>query len=131
MNNNKKSGNIFFSELIERFPELKDDLLDEDFQGIISLQMGVFTRFTQGAINKGNYDKLKKCYEFINNNIGNVSSELENSMVISYLGKLKFGESSKAKQLLPVVLRKIIDDLDSYNNSVSKSDKLNQFLKNL
>jgi hypothetical protein len=48
-------------ELIEtRFPSLSEDLHDETWDGLLHLQIAVFSRFAQSVIDDGNKDVWKE-----------------------------------------------------------------------
>jgi hypothetical protein len=126
-----KNDKVFIKELIRKFPKIKEDILDEDYLGITSLQIGVFRRFTQSAINNNDLVLVKKCFDFVLANIDLVMPEIENSLVVSYLGKLSIPLNSSVEKLLPPKLKDIIDKLNSYYLLLSKDEKLNKFMEGL
>ena len=129
--NNLKKQEVFLKELIEAFPEIRDEIMDEDYLGLITLQIGCFKRFTQIAIDKNELDVIKKCFLFVDENIEIVEYAVKNALYISYLGHLNIPKKSKANKLLTINLKNILAELDKYNKSVSKNEKLNKFINDL
>ncbi|KQM75258.1 hypothetical protein ASE74_20785 [Pedobacter sp. Leaf216] len=125
--NNKE----FIKILINAFPEIKEDVLDEDNDGLITLQIGYFKRFAQKAIDENNSGKIKKCFKFIDDTIGKVDSRLENAIYLSFLRKLDFDKNPNAKKILSKKMLLAKNDLDRYDTSSGTNDKLNKFLNDL
>ena len=121
----------FLNELIDNFPEIRDELLDEDFKDLIYLQIGCFKRFTQSAIDKEKLDVVKKCFQFIENRLDSLDQKVENAVYISYLSKLEIKKNSKTEKLLSKKMKSIIFEFEKYEKSNSKNEKLNDFLKNI
>jgi len=121
----------FINTLVDVFPEIKDDVLDEDNDGLISLQIGYFKKFVQNAIDGDDLITVKKCFQFINDNIEKVEYNVENSIYLSFLNKLSFDKNPKAEKLLSKKLRSAKSDLDNYDASKKTNAKLNKFLDNL
>jgi len=121
----------FIDKLVSEFPEIKDEVLDEDYEGLITLQIGCFRRFTQKAIDDSNLILVGKCFRFVEDNINNVEFPIENSLTISYLGKLNIEPNSPIERLLPKELKDIIDTLHNYYQSPSNNEKFNKFIKGL
>jgi len=127
----KKDHQTFIDELIVAFPEIKDEVLDEDYLGLTTLQIGCFKRFTQKAIDNNDLILVKKCFDFVDSNIDVVEYNVENSLVISYLGKLNFSNDCEVDKLLTKKLRELRVTLAEYYATPSKNEKLNKFLKDL
>jgi hypothetical protein len=127
----EKNSTEFINLLIETFPEIKDELLDEDYLGLISLQIGCFRRYSQNAIDDNELNIVSKCFLFVESNFDNVEAPIKNSLYISYLGKLQFEKNIKAEELLPQKLRDAIDELKKAHEIPSKNKKLIQFLKGI
>jgi hypothetical protein len=126
-----KNHKIFIEEMVTAFPEIKSEVFDEDYLGAISLQIGCFRRFTQRAIDANKLDTVKKCFEFIDSNTGVVDFEIENSLCISYLGKLNIAKNSSVERLLSDKLKNVREQLTNYYESTSKNERLNSFLDGL
>jgi len=104
--------------------------LDEDWVGLITLQVGCFRRFTQQAIDADNGALALKCFQFVDDNMDEVEFSIENSLVISWLGKLIFDKNPVLFSRLPVKLEKLYTDLkNEYSKPPNK--KAADFLKRL
>ncbi|MDF2853381.1 MAG: hypothetical protein K0S31_4066 [Sphingobacterium multivorum] len=64
-----KDQDLFIKELIDLFPSLEEELLDEDFRASITFQMGSFKRFIQEAIAKNDGDKFDAMVDFLTKNL--------------------------------------------------------------
>ena len=71
----KKGDESFINELVTTFSEIKDEVLDEDWTGLIHVQVGCFTRFTQKAIDGNDLSVALKCFKFVENVIDEVESK--------------------------------------------------------
>ena len=101
--NSLKSNEEFIQDLVDLFPEIKDEIQDKDYTSLATLQIGCFRHFTQEAINSNNLETVIKCYNFVDRNIGKVGHKIESALYISYLGKLDFRvvyKKNKAKLIL-------------------------------
>lgn len=113
-----KDVNTFLNELIDAFPEIKDEVLDDDYEDLIALQVGCLTRFTQAAIKIEDWKTVTRCIKFVNENFDSVEFSVENSLAISYLGQLEFPRGNMAEKLLPKKLYEIREALLEYYNSI-------------
>lgn len=129
--NSLKNEEVFIENLLNAFPEIKDELLEEDNLGVVTLQIACFKRFTQKTIDSNDVITLKACLKFVDENIDQVERKIENALYITYLGHLKFDTNKEAKKLLPTRLKSAIDDLANYRNSNPRTDKLKSFLNGL
>lgn len=124
---NFKNEDAFIKELMKNFPEIATEILDEDYKGLFTLQIGCFKRFTQNAIDKNDFVVLKRCFEFVTVNFSRVEHKIENALLISYLNKLNFQGHSEAEKLLPGVFKKMLDEINLYYISSSHHSKLDKF----
>jgi hypothetical protein len=129
--NSPKSQETFINELITAFPEIKTQISDEDNLGLISLQIGCFRRFTQKAIDLNDLRTVKKCFDFAGVNVGDVTLPVENSLFISYLGKLNIIQGGEVEKLLSANLKDFRKTLQTYYESEPKDEKLKKFLDEL
>jgi hypothetical protein len=116
---------MYLQQLAEQFPEIEEELLDEDYEGLITLQTGVFKRFIQKAILDNDEPILKRSFKYLNDNFELFDDKVQNSIVVSLLEHLEL--NSTANNLLPVKIRSIINQLSNYNNSADKNKKLMNF----
>jgi len=125
--NNKE----FISTLIKVFPEIEDDVLDEDNNGLITLQISFFRKFTQNAVDNNDLLSIKKCFQFVDDMIGNVEDRVESALYLSFLNKLSFVRNPGAEKLLSNKLLGARSEINDYENSKSNNVKLNEFLDDL
>lgn len=122
-----QNENIFIENLVDKFPEIKEDVLDRDYDGLITLQIGVLKTFTQEAIDSNDIFIIERCFNFVDDNLDKVVFKVENSLVLSYLAKLRFNQNPKAEKILPQRLKKLLIDISKANSS--GSNKADDFLK--
>lgn len=121
----------FLEHLVKTFPQISEDVLDEDYEGLLPLQVGFFTRFTQRAIDANDIKLVKRCFEFVDAEIQSANSKVENVLYVTFLGKLFIPEGSSIEKLLPDYLKAAYDDLKAYHAAASKDQKLNDFFKSI
>lgn len=121
----------FINILVSMFPKIKDDVLDEDVNGLVGLQIGYFKRFVQNAIDENDLNEVKKCFQFINDNIEKVDYKVKNAIYLSLLKKLSFDKNPNAEKFIPQKLLSAKSDLDDYETSKNTNIKLYNFLNNL
>lgn len=129
--NSLKNEEIFIKDLINQFPQIEEEILDEDYSGLLTLQIGCFRRFTQDAIDRNDIDTVKRCFDFVESNVNKVEQKIENSLFITYLGKLNFKGHIQLEKLLSKQLKNVVRELNTYNLSNSKNENLNKFMDNL
>jgi len=121
----------FIEKLVKDFPEIKDEILDEDNLDSTSLQIFCFRAFTQDAIDNDDIELVKRCLLFVNDVFYKVDFKIQNSLCISYLVKLRFQKGSRIEKIVPQKLQKEINDLkESYNNRPANK-KVDDFIRRL
>jgi tRNA A37 threonylcarbamoyltransferase TsaD len=129
--NSRISEKDFIDMLVNRFPEIKEEVLDEDYEGLLTLQVGCFKRFTQEAIDNNDFQRVSASFEFVNEIGDKVIQKVENALYIFYLGHLTISKGSKVEKMLPDKLKKAYQDIHKHNSSLSQNSKLNKFLEDL
>lgn len=122
-----KDQDLFIKELIQLFPSLKEELLDEDYGASITFQMGSFKRFIQQAIAKNDLNTFDVMVDFLTKNSPLVDKRVQNAIYLSFLGKLDFSENPDLIKRLGQLLGKAYTDIEDYNNSPAR-DKVKNFL---
>ena len=117
---NKK---YFLNKLIECFPDMKEEILDDDYNGLFSLQVGVFRDITQKAIDTHDLENVEKYTQFI---LDNFDDDVNNSIVLSYIQKLNFKDYKT-----PSFFMNFQKKLKEYEQSSYTDEKLIDFLKNI
>ncbi|GAB3723903.1 hypothetical protein GCM10027594_04920 [Hymenobacter agri] len=93
------SREAFLQSLAESFPEIAEEVLDEDYAGLIHLQVGAMARYGNRLIQTGRFDELQKLFDFFHHTVTKVDSNTENALYVSFLEHIDMaGESEKAKQ---------------------------------
>jgi len=123
------STDIFIHDLILNFPEIKDKVLDEDYLGLFSQQIGCFREFTQKAIDNNDINLALKCFKFVAEYLPKVIFEVENSLVISWMTKLDFSKNKSLEKLLPPDFIKIRKQFEDHYTNQSANEKINAFLR--
>jgi hypothetical protein len=108
----------FLQELTEYFPYLKDDIFDDDYEGLFSLQIGIFRNRTQEAIDNNDEIRVNSHIHFILKNFNRFDNKVENSIVLSYIQKLNFKNYP-----VPEKFQEIQDALNQYRESTYKDER--------
>ena len=124
--NNKE----FIDKLTNTFPEIKEEVMDEDFEGLITLQIGCFMRYTQKAIDTNNEISINNSFQFVLDNLESVNDRIENALYISFLNKLSFTKNISAKSLLPPKLLAAKNKMDEYDKA-PHSEEVKKFLDSI
>lgn len=122
-----RDQDLFINELIQLFPSLKEELLDEDYRASITLQMGCFKRFMQEVIAKNDEDKFDAMVDFLTKNLPLVDKRVQNAIYLNFLGKLDFSENLDLRKRLGQHLGKAYTAIENYNNSPAR-DKIKNFV---
>jgi hypothetical protein len=111
----KISQEEFIQHLIELFPVLEYELKDEDYQGLIHLQVACLTRYANHCLSTGRLDELKRIFDFFQETVEKVDSATENALYVSFLEHLEMDMDNKhgeeAKQLLKPEYMKVWNEL--------------------
>jgi hypothetical protein len=112
----------FTPALIEAFPELREEVEDEVYSGLLHLEMACFARYTQAAIDAGDHKRLGECYEFADRFFRVADDELKNAFYVSYLENLSFGRpgGEGAKSLMPPTLLEGWHEIMRYLEGLSR-----------
>lgn len=117
---------LFLEKLISSFPQLKENILDEDYEGLLSLQIGEFRIATQQAMDEHKIQEANEYLLFIMNHFYEFDDDVQNSIVISYIQKLNFVNIP-----IPPFFDKIQKQLNEYYASAYSDEKLLDFLKKI
>jgi len=113
-------ASTYFAELIRDFPDLRDDISSDHGN---HMKMERFAKHTIKQIKKTNFVELKKCFEFQESKINNVTADLKNAMIVSYCESLLLGEVSKQMpQIIKYMgskLLKMYSDYEVYYNNLA------------
>ena len=91
--------------IIKEFPPTKEDILDEIYEGLIHLQVGVLADYTNQCIQKSRFDEVSRIFQFFDAVIDKVDSETDNAFYVSFLEHIDMDDGSnkqnEAIKLLP------------------------------
>jgi hypothetical protein len=92
------------SSLREQFPAIEPWL--KGYRDNLTLEMMRFRHFTEDAISRGDYDLVRKCYQFLNSAFMGGNKHVRNSVVVTFLEHLDFTGfgGPEAEQLMPAAL---------------------------
>jgi hypothetical protein len=86
------------------FPVIAEELLDEDYAGLIQLQVACLTRYANECLHKGNLPEFERLLRFIEQVLPKADSALDNALHVSFIEDLELdGEAAvtqAARQLL-------------------------------
>ncbi|MGJ1454510.1 DUF7674 family protein [Sphingobacterium multivorum] len=123
-----KNKDLFIADLIRIFPNLEEEILDEDYSFSITLQMGSLKRYIQKAIDDDNSDIFDAVVAFLNENLPLVDKKVQNAIFISFLEKLDFSGTPKFRQKLVGTLGRARADLERYHNE-PVTQEIEKFLR--
>jgi spermidine synthase len=87
----------FLADLIERFPAVAADVLEEE--GLIHLQVSAWARYANTCLAHGQLEEVARIIEYFQHTVEQVDSTTENALYVSFLEHLEFsGASENAKQ---------------------------------
>jgi len=115
----------FLKELKETFPQLRDELNQQD--GLLILEITVFTNFVQSLINAGEKDLLLKAFHLVDKYLREGNREVVNDLGVSFLEHLNFTDGkaprSWAMAYMPSNLRSEYDSLKRYNEKLASTSR--------
>jgi hypothetical protein len=105
---------------IEReFPEIRDELRDEDWDGLIHLQVSVFGRRLQAAIDDRDHMTFQRACTLFLELFENGDPSLVNALNVSFLEHLDFYDGKRKRQWayleMPPKMRSAFDAMVEYN----------------
>ncbi len=74
--------------LLAEFPELREEI--EDCDGLLHIEMGVFSRHTEEAMDRGDWDTSARCVRIADHLWRSPDAALLNALNVSYLEHLAF-----------------------------------------
>ena len=114
----------FLRVVRERFPSEEHPDLHRDLsgaaQGLLHVQMGAFSGFTQRAIERGDFERVTACFAVIGVLMERPDEALLNALNVSFFENLKFrGKKGRhAWNLLPPAQQKAWLDMEAYLNAL-------------
>ncbi len=106
----------------KRFPELSEKLHNETWDGLLHLQVGVFSRLAQDAIDRGDRDAWQRVSQVFLDLWRDCTPDVKNALNVSFLEHLSFSDSNKprswAYQAMPRAMREAWDEMETYNRKI-------------
>ena len=105
----------FVGLVLGEFPQLTEEFAEEE--GLLHLQTAAFSRFAQAAIDGGDLDTLRRCYDLLAEVMKSCTFEVENAIYVSFLENLDFEGppgGAEARRLLPPTLAQALAELEAH-----------------
>jgi hypothetical protein len=104
----------FIEQLGLEFPELREDI--SEYEGLLHVQMGSFSRITQAAIDAGDFETLRRQFMLADRFFRDAAPDLQNAFYVSYLEHMDFRgpHGQQAQSLMSSALRKGWQDMVDY-----------------
>jgi len=116
------TGAEAISKIEAQFPELAAALHDELHDGLLHVQIAVFSRLAQAAIDNGDRAQLTKIFELFRFLFLNGSPELINALNVSFLEHLNVTDGrvkrAWAYAAMPALIKNAFDKLAEYNREL-------------
>lgn len=113
------TGPEAISKIEREFPELREELHDETWDGLLHLQISVFSRLAQSVIDAGNRASFHKICELFLLLFNEGDADLINALNVSFLEhlNLKDGKIKRAWALreMPNKMRIAFEEMAEYN----------------
>lgn len=108
-------------ELLEhignQFPAIKEDLFDEDYEGLIHIQVGLLANYTNDCIGTARFDEVGRIFQFFDTVISKVDSKTENALYVSFLEHINMdGETEKERSALKLLPSKFLTEYKQLRN---------------
>ena len=101
--------------LTDEFPEVPK-AFDEDAQGLLHCEMGVFARLTEEAMDEGRFWRVEQYFRFIERVRETATPEVENAVDVSYIEFLAFSQVTENRiqglKRMPKTIRAILLEID-------------------
>ncbi|SMB96535.1 hypothetical protein SAMN00120144_2582 [Hymenobacter roseosalivarius DSM 11622] len=89
----------FLQHLVKQFPAIDSEVMDEDYNGLIHLQVGCLARYANNCLSTVRLDELRRVFDFFHKTLKKVDSNTENALYVSFLERVEMeGDSINAKQ---------------------------------
>lgn len=95
--------------MVQQFPEIKEDVLDEDYSDLIHLQIGYLADYANNKIGIARFDEVQRVFHFFEKVITKVDSHTENAFYVSFLEHLNMdGNSEKERMALKLLPKQFL-----------------------
>jgi len=115
---------IAVEEIKVAFPELRADMENETWRGLLHLEIGCFARFTQERIDAEDREGVQRCFALADRIFANCDPVVENAFYVSYLEHLELKDGKKrrawAMEFMPPRLQRGYTQINRYMDGLSK-----------
>ena len=105
-----------------KFPHLLEELHDGTWEGLLHVQMGVFSRWAQESIDAGDKEAWKRITEVFMDLWRDCTPDVKNALNVSFLEHLNFTNAKErgswAYTAMPQEMRKAWDEVEAYNRKL-------------
>ena len=91
----------FLQALTSQFPTLAEEVLDEDYAGLIHLQASCLARYANELIWTARLDLLERVFHFFREIIDKVDLDPENALYVSFLEHIEMAGNAANEQAAP------------------------------
>ncbi len=109
-------------QIEDAFPEITEELHDETWDGLIHLQVSVFSRLVQAAIDSYDEQTFEKACHLFLQLFEEGEPTLVNALNVSFLEHLSFTDGkinrSWAYKQMPNKMQLAFDAMEEYNNKI-------------
>jgi hypothetical protein len=111
--------------LLKEFPTLANELTDETWAGLVHLEVGCFSYYTQQQIESGSRAELARCYWAATKFLMDGDDAVRNAIYVSFLEHLNFEDGKRprrwAKDAMPPRLRAGYEEIIAYNEALART----------
>lgn len=127
INDGKMNGFDFFELVLQEFPDLEKEM-NEWEKDFFHMRMEIFAEYTIEQIKANKVSELTKCFNFIENKMEILNSDIENALNVSYCESLLLGdvaeEMDRIINIMPIKLKTVyLDYKQYYYNLTEKSNE--------
>ena len=105
-----------------KFPHLVNELHHETWEGLLHVQMGVFSHCAQDSIDAGNRETWKQITEAFMALWSDCTPDVINALNVSFLEHLNFTDDTKqrswAYKAMPQEMQKAWNEMEAYNRKL-------------
>jgi hemerythrin-like domain-containing protein len=103
--------------LAEHFPEIKEELFDEDYADLIHLQIGLLANYANQKIEQARFDEVQRIFDFFSAVIDKVDTSIENAFYVSFLEHVNMdGENKKERNALKLLPNRFLQAYRTLRN---------------
>lgn len=115
------STSEFIQLMAEQFPAIKDDVLDEDYDGLITLQVRFLANYANKCISTGRLDEVRRVLNFFEAVLPKVDIKVDNALHVSFLEHLDLDkDTDHAREATKLLSRELLSTYRELRNWLNK-----------